>query len=271
MKANMKALLLDQTKIMLQELNQIDDVEDRLELRIKVAEFLVNFGSLSDVEINEGKDAIKENKAKVVIEEPEEEIIVENEEPEQQQEEVIEEIVEENNEVTIDEILEAKDQLDPDKAAEFADKQIQEVPVEVEEDEEEVVVEENAPAGPIMYQDVDITEAFNLLNPTIAEDFRMDAAYQMIEYGVVNEYKTFDYITEDDDSVVNAKILLAYWLQACGAETLEYYLNYFMSNITTDEHGDEIYVGAELHLDELNNNNVAGYCAYVESIFEEAE
>jgi hypothetical protein len=74
MKANMKNLLLEQTKIMLQELNEIEDVKDRLELRIKVAEFLVSFSAVSDVEINEGKDAIKENKAKpIIVEEDDEE------------------------------------------------------------------------------------------------------------------------------------------------------------------------------------------------------
>lgn len=257
MKANMKALLLEQTKLILKELNEIDDVKDRVELRIKAAEFLVSFSSLSDVEINVGKDAVKEDKAKIVIEEPEEEeVVVEEEQPEPE-------------EVSLDEILESKDQLEPEVAAEVADELQQEEVVE--EVVEEPVVEEVAPNAPVIYQDTDITEAFVLLNKDIAEDFRMDSALQMIEYGVVEEYKTFDYIVEDDDTVINAKILLAYWLQSCGAETLDYYLNYFMSNITTDDNGDEVYVGEELHLDQLNNNNVVGFCSYVESIFEEEE
>ena len=46
---------------------------------------------------------------------------------------------------------------------------------------------------------------------------------------------------------------------------------YFMDNVKEDENGDEVYVGPELHLDELNKNNVAGFCTYVETIFNESE
>ena len=129
MKANMKNLLLEQTKIMLQELNEIEDVKDRLELRIEVAEFLVSFSSVSDVEINEGKDAIKENKAKpIIVEEDDEEPV----------EDVVDEPVEA---VSIEEVIDAGENLAPEVAAQAAD-ELESEPV-IEEEQVEEVIEEN--------------------------------------------------------------------------------------------------------------------------------
>jgi hypothetical protein len=237
MKANMKNLLLEQTKIMLQELNEIEDVKDRLELRIEVAEFLVSFSAVSDVEINEGKDAIKENKAKpIIVEEDDEEPV----------EDVVEEPVEA---VSIEEVIDAGENLDPEVAAQAA-AELESEPV-VEEQIEEVVEE----------QPVD----------NISAEFREQANLQIEEYGVAKEYEQLNYIVEDAEDVVNAKILLAYWLQSCGEETMVYYLNYFMSNVVQDDNGDEVYVGEELQLTELNNNNVVGFCDYVQALFEEEE
>jgi hypothetical protein len=237
MKANMKNLLLEQTKIMLQELNEIEDVKDRLELRIEVAEFLVSFSAVSDVEINEGKDAIKENKAKpIIVEEDDEEPV----------EDVVEEPVEA---VSIEEVIDAGENLAPEVAAQAAD-ELEAEPV-VEEQVEEVVEE----------QPVD----------NLSAEFREQANLQIEEYGVAKEYEQLNYIVEDAEDVVNAKILLAYWLQSCGEETMVYYLNYFMSNVVQDDNGDEVYVGEELQLTELNNNNVVGFCDYVQALFEEEE
>ena len=211
MKANMKNLLLEQTKIMLQELNEIEDVKDRLELRIEVAEFLVSFSAVSDVEINEGKDAIKENKAKpIVVEEDDEEPV----------EDIVEEPVEA---VSIEEVIDAGENLAPEVAAQAAD-ELESEPV-VEEQAEEVIEE----------QPVD----------NISAEFREQANLQIEEYGVAKEYEQLNYIVEDAEDVVNAKILLAYWLQSCGEETMVYYLNYFMSNVVQDDNGDEVYVGEE--------------------------
>jgi hypothetical protein len=238
MKANMKNLLLEQTKIMLQELNEIEDVKDRLELRIEVAEFLVSFSAVSDVEINEGKDAIKENKAKpIIVEEDDEEPV----------EDVVEEPVEA---VSIEEVIDAGENLAPEVAAQAAD-ELESEPV-VEEEQVEEVVEE---------QPVD----------NLSAEFREQANLQIEEYGVAKEYEQLNYIVEDAADVVSAKILLAYWLQSCGEETMVYYLNYFMSNVVQDDNGDEVYVGEELQLTELNNNNVVGFCDYVQALFEEEE
>ena len=238
MKANMKNLLLEQTKIMLQELNEIEDVKDRLELRIEVAEFLVSFSTVSDIEINEGKDAIKENKAKpIVVEEDDEEPV----------EDVVEEPVEA---VSIEEVIDAGENLAPEVAAQAADGL-----------ESETVIEEEQVKEVVEEQPVD----------NISAEFREQANLQIEEYGVAKEYEQLNYIVEDAEDVVNAKILLAYWLQSCGEETMVYYLNYFMSNVVQDDNGDEVYVGEELQLTELNNNNIVGFCDYVQALFEEEE
>ena len=238
MKANMKNLLLEQTKIMLQELNEVKDVKDRLELRIEMAQFLVNFSAVSDVEISEGKDAIKENKAKPIV-------VEEDDEVEEVVEEQVEEVVEESNEVaSIDEVIEAGENLDPEVAAQVAN-----------ELEPEPVVKEQ------------VEEPTDVLS----SEFREQANLQIEEYGVQKEYEQLNFIVEDAEDVVNAKILLAYWLQSCGEETMVYYLNYFMSNVEQDENGDEIYIAEELQLTELNNNNVVGFCDYVQALFEEEE
>ena len=238
MKANMKNLLLEQTKIMLQELNEIEDVKDRLELRIEVAEFLVSFSAVSDVEINEGKDALKENKAKPIV-------------VEEDDEELVEDVVEEPTEaMSIEEVIDAGENLAPEVAAQAAD-ELESEPV-VEKEQVEEVVEE---------QPVD----------NISAEFREQANLQIEEYGVAKEYEQLNYIVEDAEDVVNAKILLAYWLQSCGEETMVYYLNYFMSNVVQDDNGDEVYVGEELQLIELNNNNIVGFCDYVQALFEEEE
>ena len=71
MKDSTKKLLNKQIAIMVKELEQIDDIKDRLELRVKVAQVIYNIGSHSDLEMPQGKDSIREDKAKepvVVVE-----------------------------------------------------------------------------------------------------------------------------------------------------------------------------------------------------------
>ena len=74
MKASTKKLLNEQIKIILKELEQVDDVKDRVELRIEAVEVIYNISchDLEDI-VPQGKDSIKENKAKEpIVEEPEE-------------------------------------------------------------------------------------------------------------------------------------------------------------------------------------------------------
>ena len=275
MKANTRKLLNEQIKIILKELEQVEDVADRVELRIEAIQAIYNISS-HDVDeiVPQGKDAIRENKAKEpVVEEPEEEDEVMIDEPEE--EEVVEEqpVVDDDDEpveVSMDDVISAGANLDPEVAANQAvELEQEEVSLEPPYDEEEVphqVVVETEDGQ------VDITEALSLLNPEIAYDFRQDYALQIVEYGTLETYKTLNFIEETEDEIIGYKNLVAYWIDTCELETIEYYINYFASNIDVDEEtGEETYVGEELHIDFLNSNNIKGFTEYVESILEDQE
>lgn len=257
MKASTKKLLNEQIKIILKELEQVDDVKDRVELRIEAVEVIYNISchDLEDI-VPQGKDSIKENKAKEpIVEEPEETV---EEEP------VVEENEEEPEEVSMDDIVEAGANLEPDVAADQAIELEQEQVADLNEESSEIIVinEEG--------ESIDVTEAYNLLNPEISDDFRREYALQIVEYGTLETYKTLNFVEETEDEIIGYKNLVAYWIDTCELETIEYYINYFASNIEVDEETEEeTYVGEELHLDFLNSNNIKGFTEYVESILEE--
>lgn len=278
MKANTRKLLNEQIKLIIKELEMVDDVKDRLELRIEAVDVIYKI-SCHDLEevMPQGKDAIREDKAKEPIEvtideldeededdEPEE-IVVEGAKFELQDpkvnipdipEEMTYEVEPEPQEVSIDDIVSAGDQLAPEQAAEVAD-QLQAEVVDDLEDENVVV------------NGVDVTEAFNILNPEISRDFREEYALQIVEYETLETYKTLNFINEVDDGIICAKNLVAYWIDSLGLDTVEYYINYFGSNIEQNEDGEELYVGEELHIDFLNENNIQGFVDYVNSLSEE--
>ena len=251
MKESTKKLINEQIKKVLAELEQIEDVADRVELRIEAIQTIYNISchDLEDIML-QGKESIKEDKVKEpIVEEEEEEQEVVIDEPE-------EEVMEEPEEVTIDEVIEAGEKLNPDVAAEQA-MQLEQEEV-VEESDEKVIV-----------QETDVTDAFVILNPEISRDFREELALQIVEYGTLETYKTLNFIQETDDTVIANKNLLAYWIDTMDLETIEYYINYFASNIEQDENGEEVYVDEELHIDFLNENNISGFIDYVNSICEE--
>lgn len=260
MKASTKKLLNEQIKLIIKELEMVEDVADRVELRIEAVQAIYNIScyDLDDV-MPQGKESIKENKAKepiVVEEEPEEEEVVE------EQEEIVEEEPEEElQEVSMDEVVKAGVDLKPEVAAEQA----------VNLEQEEIDLDENNPVVVVNEEgnEIDVTEEFNVLNPEISEDFRKEYALQIKEYGTLETYKTLNFIEEVDDEIIGYKNLVAYWIDTCELETMEYYVNYFASNVEVDENGEETYVGEELHIDFLNANNVKGFTEYVDSIMEE--
>ena len=259
MKASTRKLLNEQIKLIVKELEMVEDVADRVELRIEAVQAIYNISchDLDDV-MPQGKESIKENKAKepVVVEEDEPEEVVE------EQEEVVEEEPEEElQEVSMDEVVKAGVDLKPEVAAEQA----------VNLEQEEIDLDENNPVVVVNEEgnEVDVTEEFNVLNPEISEDFRKEYALQIKEYGTLETYKTLNFIEEVDDEIIGYKNLVAYWIDTCELETMEYYVNYFASNVEVDENGEETYVGEELHIDFLNANNVKGFTEYVDSIMEE--
>ena len=231
MKESTKKLINEQIKKILAELEQVEDIADRVELRIEAIEMIYKVSGDNNIEMPQGKDSIREDKAKepVVVEEEEEEEIPEIPEEmvnevEPEPEELPE--VEELEEVSMDEILNAGDSLDPEVAAQAASEIEEE---EINPDEEEL--------------------------PEVPEDIQA-------------EFDSLESIANVNAEVVEHKIFIANWIHEDDVETVELYINYFASNIEEDENGDPMYIGEELHLDFLNENNIAGFIDYINVLSE---
>lgn len=241
MKESTKKLINEQIKKVLSELEQVEDVKDRVELRIEAIEMIYKVSGDNNIEMPQGKDSIRENKAKkqqVVVEEPEEEQEVEEVEDEPEFEEV-----------SMEEVIQAGANLEPDVAAQVAsviegeevdNLEEQEVEEEQEEETAEEVVEEEQQEEVVVDVPEDIVEEFDML---------------------VN-------INNVSNEVVEHKIFVANWIHEDDLETVELYINYFASNIEEDENGDAMYIGEELHIDFLNENNIAGFIDYINVLSE---
>ncbi len=238
MKESTKKLINEQIKKVLSELEQVEDVADRVELRIEAIEMIYKVSGDNNIEMPQGKDSIRENKAKqqVVVEEPEDE--------EEVVEEVVEEEVEEEpefEEVSMEEVIQAGANLEPDVAAQVASVIEGE---EVEDLEEEQEVEEEV---------VEETE----------EEITVELPEELNE-----ELEMLANINNVSNEVVEHKIFVANWIHEDDLETVELYINYFASNIEEDENGDAMYIGEELHIDFLNENNIAGFIDYINVLSE---
>ena len=235
MKESTKKLINEQIKKVLAELEQVEDVADRVELRIEAIEMIYKVSGDANIEniIPQGKDSIKEDKAKnpVVVEEDEEEIpeipeeMVNEVEPEPELPEV-----EELEEVSMDDILNAGDNLNPEVAAQAANAVQGEELNNLEEEPEELTVE-------------------------IPEELS-------------KEFELLSNINDVNNEIIEHKIFVANWIHEDDLETVELYINYFASNIEEDENGDAMYIGEELHLDFLNENNIAGFIDYINVLSE---
>ena len=230
MKETTKKLINEQIKKVLAELEQVEDIADRVELRIEAIEMIYKVSGDNNIEMPQGKDSIREDKAKepVVVEEEEEEVPEIPEEMVNEVEPEPEELpeVEELEEVSMDEILNAGDSLDPEVAAQAASEIEEE---EINPDEEDL--------------------------PEVPEDIQA-------------EFDSLESIANVSAEVVEHKIFVANWIHEDDVETVELYINYFASNIEEDENGDPMYVGEELHLDFLNENNIAGFVDYINVLSE---
>ena len=233
MKESTKKLINEQIKKVLSELEQVEDVKDRVELRIEAIEMIYKVSGDNNIDMPQGKDSIRENKAKVqpVVEEEPEEVI---EEPVAEEEEEFEE-------VSMDEVIQAGANLEPDVAAQVASviegEEVESLEEEQEQQEEEVVEETDE------------------ITVEIPEELSEEIAMLANINNVSNE-------------VVEHKIFVANWIHEDDLETVELYINYFASNIEEDENGDAMYIGEELHLDFLNENNIAGFIDYINVLSE---
>ena len=233
MKESTKKLINEQIKKVLSELEQVEDVKDRVELRIEAIEMIYKVSGDNNIDMPQGKDSIRENKAKVqpVVEEEPEEVV---EEPVAEEEEEFEE-------VSMDEVIQAGANLEPDVAAQVASV-IEGEEVESLEEEQQEEVEE-------------VVEETDEITVEIPEELNEEIAMLANINNVSNE-------------VVEHKIFVANWIHEDDLETVELYINYFASNIEEDENGDAMYIGEELHLDFLNENNIAGFIDYINVLSE---
>ena len=231
MKESTKKLINEQIKKVLSELEQVEDVKDRVELRIEAIEMIYKVSGDNNIDMPQGKDSIRENKAKVqpVVEEEPEEVV----------EEVAEE-EEEFEEVSMDEVIQAGANLEPDVAAQVASV--------IEGEEVESLEEEQE-------QQEEVVEETDEITVEIPEELNEEIAMLANINNVSNE-------------VVEHKIFVANWIHEDDLETVELYINYFASNIEEDENGDAMYIGEELHLDFLNENNIAGFIDYINVLSE---
>ena len=195
MKESTKKLINEQIKKVLAELEQVEDIADRVELRIEAIEMIYKVSGDNNIDMPQGKDSIREDKAKepVVVEEEEEEVPEIPEEMVNEVEPEPEELpeAEELEEVSMDEILNAGDNLNPEVAAQAASEIEEE---EINPDEEKVEVPE------------EIQAEFDML---------------------VN-------INNVSNEVIEHKMFVANWIHEDDAETVELYINYFASNIEED-------------------------------------
>ena len=235
MKESTKKLINEQIKKVLAELEQVEDVADRVELRIEAIEMIYKVSGDSNIDMPQGKDSIREDKAKepVVVEEEEEEEVPEIPEEmvnevEPEPEELPE--VEELEEVSMDDILNAGGNLNPEVAAQAANAVQGEELNNLEEEPEEPTVE-------------------------IPEELS-------------KEFELLSSINNVNNEIIEHKIFVANWIHEDDLETVELYINYFASNIEEDENGDAMYIGEELHLDFLNENNIAGFIDYINVLSE---
>ena len=232
MKESTKKLINEQIKKVLSELEQVEDVKDRVELRIEAIEMIYKVSGDNNIDMPQGKDSIRENKAKVqpVVEEEPEEVV---EEPVAEEEEEFEE-------VSMDEVIQAGANLEPDVAAQVASV--------IEGEEVESLEEEQE-------QQEEVVEETDEITVEIPEELNEEIAMLANINNVSNE-------------VVEHKIFVANWIHEDDLETVELYINYFASNIEEDENGDAMYIGEELHLDFLNENNIAGFIDYINVLSE---
>ena len=237
MKESTKKLINEQIKKVLSELEQVEDVKDRVELRIEAIEMIYKVSGDNNIEMPQGKDSIRENKAK------KQQVVVEEDEPEEVEEDP------EFEEVSMEEVIKAGTNLEPDVAAQVAsviegeeldNLEEQEVEEETVEEQVEEVIEEEQEDEVTIDVPEDIVEEFNML---------------------IN-------INNVSNEVVEHKIFVANWIHEDDLETVELYINYFASNIEEDENGDAMYIGEELHIDFLNENNIAGFIDYINVLSE---
>ena len=226
----MKKLLEKQIASINSELESVEDVEKKIELRLAFAMLLHDLdGELELPEISEGKDAIKsDTKKKKKATKKKEEV--------KEEHAVVEEIVEEAQ------IEEA-----------FNDEELQNTGIELQEE----VSEEPSPVKTeIIIEGVDCTDTYNRLPYDMDEELHQSLAYVLeANKEIIPVYE--EIVQETGLSHSEYLINLAYLLYTNDLEAVNGALSEFSNGVLKDVYAD------------LNDNNLEAFMNYIDSGEEE--
>ena len=172
MKDQHRDMINKQMKKLISEVEEISNVADRAKVRAQLIEVMFNIATYDNMALDTGKESIKEDKAKEIIEEeidlPVDE---ETEEPivEEVEEQVEEEVQEESEPEEVEELEEP-----------FVD--AEEIPFDLETEVEPIVIEDEEG------NQYDVTEEYNYLEDLEDEDKR-EICLQIKQYDSFNDYK----------------------------------------------------------------------------------
>lgn len=165
MKGQHKEMINKQINILISEVEEISNVAERAKVRASLIEIMFNIATYDNIALDTGKESIKEDTAKEVVEE---EIDFTPEDVEEQPEDV---------EEALDELAEGEPENDPFDDAE-------EIPFNLEQTEaEKVTVEDDE--GNVF----DITEEYNYLGDDLEDEDKREICLQIKEYDSFEDYK----------------------------------------------------------------------------------
>lgn len=168
MKGQHKEMINKQINILISEVEEISNVAERAKVRASLIEIMFNIATYDNITLDTGKESIKEDTAKEVVEE---EIDFTPEDVEEQPEDVKE---------ALDELVEGEPESDPFDDAE-------EIPFNIEQTEpEKVTVEDDE--GNVF----DITEEYNYLGDDLEDEDKREICLQIKEYDSFEDYKLLD-------------------------------------------------------------------------------
>lgn len=168
MKGQHKEMINKQINILISEVEEISNVAERAKVRASLIEIMFNIATYDNIALDTGKESIKEDTAKEVVEE---EIDFTPEDVKEQPEDVKE---------AVDELAEGEPENDPFDDAE-------EIPFNLEQTEpEKVTVEDDE--GNVF----DITEEYNYLGDDLEDEDKREICLQIKEYDSFEDYKLLD-------------------------------------------------------------------------------
>lgn len=168
MKGQHKEMINKQINILISEVEEISNVAERAKVRASLIEIMFNIATYDNIALDTGKESIKEDTAKEVVEE---EIDFTPEDVEEQPEDV---------EEALDELAEGEPESDPFDDAE-------EIPFNLEQTEPEKVTVEDDEGN--MF---DITEEYNYLGDDLEDEDKREICLQIKEYDSFKDYKLLD-------------------------------------------------------------------------------